>query len=318
MSDLPASMHIMEVGPRDGLQIEPRILSADEKIRLIETLVDTGIKEIEVGSFVNPKAVPQMAGSDEIASRVTRRDGVLYRALWLNKRGLDQAIANGRIDIDGRLTLTASETFIRRNTNRSIEDTFAEMPDWIATYRQAGVEVNALGLMAAFGCNFEGVIPQAKVISLIARVEQVMKDHGCRFEYITIADTMGWANPLQVKRLVGEVRSKWPELTIKLHLHDTRGAAIANAVAAMELGVREFDSSVGGLGGCPFAGNQGAAGNICTEDLVFICEEMGIATDIDLDALIEAAKLAQSLVGRPLPSKVLNGGSLTRFKAAAA
>lgn len=317
MASPPSSVHVMEVGPRDGLQIEPTILSVDQRLELIHALVETGIKEIEVGSFVNPKAVPQMAASDEVVSRMNRRDGVVYRALWLNKRGLEQAIAARRIDIDGRLTLTASETFIKRNTNRSIEDTFAEMPDWIATYRNAGVTVNSLGLMAAFGCNFEGYIAQDHVISLIQRVHGVMDEHGCRFEYMTLADTMGWGNPLQTKRLVGAILDRWPDLRIKLHLHDTRGCALANAVAAMELGVREFDSSVGGLGGCPFAGNAAAAGNICTEDLVFACEEMGFSTGIDLDRLIEVATLTERLVGRPLPSKVARGGSLSRFRPAA-
>jgi hydroxymethylglutaryl-CoA lyase len=314
MSDLPNSVRIIEVGPRDGLQIEPRILSTDEKLRMIDALADTGLKEIEAGSFVNPKAVPQMADTNELFNALTRREGVRYRALWLNPKGLERALANGHVDIDGKLTITASETFIKRNTNRSIDETFEQMPDWIQRYRDAGIAANSLGVMAAFGCNFEGYIPEEKVVGLVARAIQVMADNGSKLEHLSLADTMGWGSPAQMKSLVGKIRDKWPDLQVKLHLHDTRGCAVANAVAAMEVGVDEFDSSVGGLGGCPFAGHKGAAGNICTEDLAFACGEMGIETGIDLDALVEAAKLAEELVGHQLPGKVMKGGTLTRFK----
>ncbi|MCC7274969.1 MAG: hydroxymethylglutaryl-CoA lyase [Alphaproteobacteria bacterium] len=315
MSDLPKFVHIMEVGPRDGLQIEPRLVATADKIRLIDALAAAGVTEIEAGSFVNPRAVPQMADSEDVFRGIPRREGVDYRALWLNAKGLERAIANGAVDVEGKLTLTASETFIRRNTNRSIDDTFAEMPQWIARYRAAGVPVTRLGLMAAFGCNFEGYIPEAWVLDLVARAVAVMEENGCRLQDLNLADTMGWANPAQVKRLVGAVRERWPGLTIKLHLHDTRGQAVANAVAAMEMGVAHFDASVGGLGGCPFAGHKGAAGNVCTEDLVFSCTEMGIDTGIDIDAMVEAARLAEDLVGHELPGKVMKGGTLTRFKA---
>ena len=317
MSDLPNRIHIMEVGPRDGLQIEPRILSAEDKIRLVQDLVDAGIKEVEVGSYVNPKAVPQMADTDEVFNGLKKKDGVQYRALWLNPRGLERAIENGRVDLDGKLTLTASETFVKRNTNRSIDETLAQMPIWIEQYRKAGVEPDSLGMMAAFGCNFEGYVPEPKVVDLVERAMKVMADNGATLKYLSLADTMGWASPAQIKRLVGMIREKWPELQLKLHLHDTRGQAVANAVAGMEMGVAEFDSSVGGLGGCPFAGHKGAAGNICTEDLVFSCEEMGIETGIDLDALVATARLAEDLVGHELPGKVMKGGTLTRFKESA-
>ena len=314
MSDLPKFVEMIEVGPRDGLQIEPRVLSADEKVRMVDAIADSGIKEIEIGSFVNPKAVPQMADTNDVFDLLAKRPGIRYRALWLNPKGLERALANGHVDIDGKLTLTASEAFVKRNTNRSIEDTFEQMPTWIETYRQAGIEADSLGVMAAFGCNFEGYIPEEKVVALIARTIQIMADKGCTLRNLSLADTMGWGSPGQMKSLVGKVRDKWPELRLKLHLHDTRGCAVANAVAAMELGVAEFDSSVGGLGGCPFAGHKGAAGNICTEDLVFACGEMGIDTGIDLDALVEAAKLAEELVGHQLPGKVMKGGTLTRWK----
>ena len=305
---------MMEVGPRDGLQIEPHILTTEQKARMIDALAASGIKEIEVGSFVNPKAVPQMADTNELFDLLDKKPGIRYRALWLNPKGLERALANGHVDMDGKLTLTASETFVKRNTNRSIEDTFQQMPDWIESYRAAGIETNSLGVMAAFGCNFEGYIPEETVVGLIDRTMGIMRDNGCELENLSLADTMGWGTPGQIKSLVGKVRDKWPELTLKLHLHDTRGCAVANAVAAMELGVAEFDSSVGGLGGCPFAGHKGAAGNVCTEDLVFACGEMGIDTGIDLDALVEAAKLTEEMVGHQLPGKVMKGGTLTRWK----
>jgi hydroxymethylglutaryl-CoA lyase len=314
MSDLPKFVEVVEVGPRDGLQIEPRVLSTDEKVRMIDALTGSGLKEVEVGSFVNPKAVPQMADTNELFERIDKQAGVRYRALWLNPKGLQRALENGRVDIDGKLTITASETFIKRNTNRSIDETVAEMPVWIQRYRDAGIETNSLGVMAAFGCNFEGYISEEKVVGLIGRTIQVMEDNGSKLEKLSLADTMGWGSPAQMKSLIGKVRDKWPELRIKLHLHDTRGCAVANAVAAMEIGVAAFDSSVGGLGGCPFAGHKGAAGNICTEDLVFVCGEMGIDTGVDLEALVDAAKLAEELVGHPLPGKVMKGGTLTRFK----
>jgi hydroxymethylglutaryl-CoA lyase len=314
VSDLPKSIDIIEVGPRDGLQIEPRILSRDDKVRMVDALADSGIREIEVGSFVNPKAVPQMADTNDVFDSLEKRPGVRYRALWLNPKGLERALANGKVDIDGKLTITASETFIRRNTNRSIDDTFAQMPQWIESYRSAGVEANSLGVMAAFGCNFEGYIPEEKVVSLVERTMRIMEENGCKLTHLSLADTMGWGTPGQMKSLFGKIRDRWPDLTLKVHLHDTRGCAVANAVAAMEVGVTEFDSSVGGLGGCPFAGHKGAAGNICTEDLVFACGEMGVETGIDLDALVAAAKLSEDLVGHPLPGKVMKGGTLTRFK----
>ena len=314
MSDLPKSVTMIEVGPRDGLQIEPRTLSVADKLRMIDALAASGMREVEVGSFVNPKAVPQMAETGAVFDGLVKRPGVRYRGLWLNPRGLQQALDNGRVDIDGKLTMTASEIFVKRNTNRSIEETFEQMPVWIAAYRDAGIAADTLSVMAAFGCNFEGYIPEAKVVALVARATAVMAEHGCTLKVLSLADTMGWASPVQIKRLVGAIRDRWPDLVLKLHLHDTRGCAVANAVAGMEMGVAEFDASVGGLGGCPFAGHKGAAGNVCTEDLVFACGEMGVETGIDLDALVEAAKLSEALVGHVLPGKVMKGGTLTRFK----
>jgi hydroxymethylglutaryl-CoA lyase len=313
---LPKTVHLMEVGPRDGLQIEKMILTTDQKLELLEAIAAAGVKEIEVGSFVNPKAVPQMADTADVFARLRRHPGVTYRALWLNPRGLDRAVETGRVDLDGRLQLTASEAFVKRNTNRSIAETFADIPDWIARYRGAGIAPDCLGMMAAFGCNFEGDVPIARVVDLIARAEAMLVEAGSALKHVALADTMGWATPDRIQRMIGAVRERWPDLAVKLHLHDTRGTALANAMAALEMGVREFDGSIGGLGGCPFAGHKGAAGNICTEDLAYMCEEMGIATGIDLPALIEAARMAERMLGHEVPGKVMKGGLLPRVRPA--
>jgi len=262
MWHLPKSVHLMEVGLRDGLQIEPTILTTDQKLELLEAIAEAGVTEIEVGSFVNPRAVPQMADTEEVFARLQRRPGVAYRALWLNPRGLDRAVAVGKVDLDGRLQLTASEAFVKRNTNRSIDETFADIPAWIARYHAAGVTPDCLGVMAAFGCNFEGDVPIERVVGLIVRAEALLVEAGSSLRHVSLADTMGWATPDRIRRMIGAVRERWPDLVIKLHLHDTRGTAMANALAALEMGVREFDGSIGGLGGCPFAGHKGAAGNI--------------------------------------------------------
>jgi hydroxymethylglutaryl-CoA lyase len=316
MWTLPATVHLMEVGPRDGLQIEATILTTGQKLELLEAIAESGVTEIEVGSFVNPKAVPQMADSEAVFAQLRRRPGVTYRGLWLNPRGLDRAVATGKVDLEGRLQLTASEAFVKRNTNRSIEETFADIPDWIARYRAAGVAPDCVAVMAAFGCNFEGAVPVARVVGLVARAEGMLVEAGSALRHATLADTMGWATPDRIRRMIGALRDRWPGLAIRLHLHDTRGTAMANALAALEMGVREFDGSIGGLGGCPFAGHKGAAGNICTEDLAHLCEEMGIATGLDLPALVRAAQLAESMLGHPLPGKVMKGGLLPRRVAA--
>ncbi len=315
MSELPKSVRIMEVGPRDGLQIEKAILSTQHKVELVERLVEAGVKAIEVGSFVNPKAVPQMADSGEVYRLLPRRDDVEYHGLWLNAKGLERALENGSVHVTGKLMIAASDLFLKRNTNKSIAETLASFPLWIAQYKAAGIEADDLHIGAAFGCNFQGDIPVLSVIGLIARGEEVMTREGCVLRGVSLADTMGWGTPLRTQQLIGAIRERWPQLTIKLHLHDTRGTAISSAAAALEMGVRDFDSSIGGLGGCPFAGNKGAAGNVCSEDLVFMCQEMGIETGIDLDLLIAAARRAEELVGHELPGKLMKSGGLRQYRA---
>lgn len=172
--------------------------------------------------------------------------------------------------------------------------------------------------MAAFGCNFKGDVAVSEVLETVARAFELAAARDLRITTVGLADTMAWATPLHVRRLVGAVRERWPEMRISLHLHDTRGLGIANAYAGLEMGVAHFNASIAGLGGCPFAGHKGAAGNVCTEDLAFMCEEMGIATGLDLERLIEVARRAEEIVGHPLPGAVMHGGSLARFRTAAA
>jgi hydroxymethylglutaryl-CoA lyase len=317
MTALPPTMGIREVGPREGFQFEKSFIPTDRKIELIDALSETGLKRIQVTSFVSPKWVPQMSDAEEITARMKKVPGVAYEPLFLNDRGLVRALASGVYTFIGHLTLVASDVFARKNTNKTIDELIAAMPSRIALYKQHGVRTRAVGISAAFGCNYQGDVPLEQVLRLIGVGVQVAAEHGERIEEIRLSDTMGWANPLQMKRTIAAVQERWPEASISLHLHDTRATAMANAFAALELGVTDFDSSVGGLGGCPFANHKGSAGNIVTEDLVFMCEEMGVATGVDLDKLIACAALAEDVVGHPLPSKLLRGGSLKVIREAA-
>jgi hydroxymethylglutaryl-CoA lyase len=315
MSDLPTAVRISEEGPREGFQFEKGPISTERKIALIDALSQTGLDHIQIVSFVNPKNVPGMADADEVVDRVAPQPGVAYTALWLNEKGFERALMHERLTNTGTIQLCTSEKFLKRNQNRTAEQQLAGQHAIVEMYKESGIPVERGSIMAAFGCNFEGDIPIERVVSLVGQILDVAKEHGVKLTYVTLADTMAWATPLSIKRVVGALRERWPDLDIALHLHDTRGMAIANAFAGLEMGVRRFDSSVAGLGGCPFAGHTGAAGNVCTEDLVFLCHEMGIKTGIDLDAMIECARLAEDVVGHPLPGSVMKGGTLARFRA---
>ena len=316
MSDLPQAVHINEEGPREGFQIEKAPIATARKIELIDALSETGIDHIQIVSFVNPKAVPGMADADAVVDGIKIKPGVAYTALWLNERGFERALSyNNRLSLGGSITLVASEKFSRRNQNRTAAEQLAGQHAIVEKYKAAGIPVERGMIMAAFGCNFEGDVPVSRVVSLVGQILDVAKEHDVTLTYVTLADTMAWATPLAIKRVVGALRERWPDLDIALHLHDTRGMAIANAYAGLEMGVTRFDSSVAGLGGCPFAGHKGAAGNVCTEDLVFLCNEIGIETGINLDALIECAKLAEDVVGHPLPGSVMKGGDLQKYRA---
>ncbi len=318
MSDLPRAVRITEEGPREGFQIAATPVPTADKIALIDALSATGAPRIQVASFVSPKRVPGWADADAVVAGFAPRAGVAYTALWFNAQGLERALAfKDRLTLYGSVTVAASEAFSLKNLNRDRAGQLAAQRETIAAHQAAGVPVTRVSVQAAFGCNFSGDVPPARAVAAVAEAMALADETGCDIEKISLADTMGWANPLLIERVVGEVRSRWPAQAVSLHLHDTRGLGIANAMAGLRMGVAEFDAAVGGAGGCPFAGHPGAPGNIATEELVLLCEEMGIATGIDLDALIAAGHLAERVLGRTLPSALLRGGSLAGFRAKA-
>lgn len=319
MTDLPKHVEIHEEGPREGFQIEPGPIPTADKIALIEALAETGLHHIQVCSFVNTRLVPGWADAEDVAGGFKAKPGIHYTGLWFNSNGLQRALAfRDKLTITGSIALTASEGFTRKNLNRSHEENLAAMRKQTALHLENGVDVPRLGIMAAFGCNYQGDISPAQVISALKDGMEIAAEAGAKINIFSLADTMGWANPMRIERTIGAVREVWPEMKIALHLHDTRGLAVANAHAALKLGVTQFDSTVGGLGGCPFAGQKDAAGNICTEELVLLCEEMGIDTGVDLDKLIEVGRMAEKIVRHQLPSELIHAGSLDAFRRQAA
>ena len=319
MSDLPARIDIHEEGPREGFQIEPGPISSGDKIRLIEALAETGLHHIQACSFVNPRIVPGWADAEAVIAGFKPKDGVEYSGLWFNANGLDRALAfEDKLTIKGAIALTASEAFTRKNLNRTHDDNLAAMRKQTDLHLSKGVPVNRLGIQAAFGCNYQGDIPPTRVVTVLKDGMAIAQETGATITWFGLSDTMGWATPDRIERVIGEVRSAWPDMTLSLHLHDTRGMAVANAHAGLKMGVAKFDATVGGLGGCPFAGQPKAAGNIATEELVLLCEEMGIATGVDLDALIEVGRMAEEIVGHQLPSELIHAGSLNAFRRKAA
>lgn len=279
---------------RDGLQNEARLFSIDEKLRFVDWLVACGVRRIQVGSFVHPKWVPQMADTDELCRQLPQRHGVTYTALVLNGAGLDRALAAGLSHLS--ISVSASETHSSKNTNRSVEEGLAAIFPVIARALAAGVTVRA-GIQSALGCAYEGRVDPDRVVA-IARAFARAGVHE-----INVADTAGLANPRQVRGLCGRLANEiGPDVRLSLHLHDTRGLGIANMVAGLEAGVRIFDTALGGLGGCPFV--AGATGNVATEDVAFTCEELGLKTGINWQSLRSAAADAELLIGRPLPGRM--------------
>lgn len=269
---IPKEISLTEVGPREGFQFEgigqPDKISTSDKIALIEALSGVGFETIQCVSFVHPKQVPQMADAEEIMTKLSPRPGIRYTGVFLNDVGLKRALATPNISVRGGLSFTASETFSLRNQKRTQEQD-VEMQRRIAQLcKENGIAVDSVGVMAAFGCNFEGEIPVSKVLSLIEMGSAVLAEVDSSLRSIGLADTMGRGNPELVRRMVGAVRERWPDAQVRLHLHDTRGLGIANVYAGLLEGVDSFDCAVGGLGGCPFAGSKGAAGNVCSEEVV--------------------------------------------------
>jgi hydroxymethylglutaryl-CoA lyase len=289
---------IREVGTRDGIQSLGAFIDTPHKVQLVEALAETGLRRIEATSFVNPRAVPQMADAAEVMRRVRRRTGVSYEALVPNVRGAQDALA---ASVDAVLVVvTASETFNQKNVRMSVEASLSQFAD---TKRlvdaQAVACIGAIG--TAFGCPYEGDIPESRLFGLIERFVEL------GFSELMLADTTGMANPAQIERSMTRVLERWGDrVAFGLHLHNTRGMGLANVVAGLRAGVTTFDASVAGIGGCPFAPQ--AAGNISTEDTVHMLHEMGVDTGVDLDRLIQVARLAQEILGHELPGQVMKAG----------
>ena len=315
MSDLPQSVSINEEGPREGFQIEKGPIPTTRKIELIEALSETGLKHMQIVSFVNPKRVPGMADAEDVVRGFKPKPGIDYTGLWLNEKGLERARVTGKLTLEGKISIYASEKFSMKNNNRTTAQEFEYARRVLDNYKENGIAVERGSVAAAFGCNYQGEIPVRTLLDIVRRIFALAEEHEIKLKELSFADTMAWATPLQIKRLVGAVREKYPHVRINLHLHDTRGMGIANAYAALEMGVDMFDACVAGLGGCPFAAHKGAAGNVCTEDLAFMCQEMGISTGLDLDKLIDCARLAEDIVGHPLPGSVKMGGNLDKLRA---
>jgi hydroxymethylglutaryl-CoA lyase len=295
MPDLPNSVEIVEVSPRDGIQNEPKILSVDTKLALIDRAIAAGARRLEVTSFVNPKRVPQMADAAELAARLPR-GRARYIGLALNAKGFERAAEAGLDEVN--FVTVASDTFCRRNQGT---DTMENLRVWAEVAAAARGRIAAgITIGAAFGCPFEGEVPLPRLLRV---VETAMAE--TPFE-LALADTIGVATPRDVAERVAAVRSEFPEVPLRLHLHNTRNTGIANAWAGLMAGVRIFDASLGGVGGCPFAPR--ATGNIATEDLVYMFERAGIATGMDLAAAIEAAAWLEAELGHPVPGMVMKAG----------
>jgi hydroxymethylglutaryl-CoA lyase len=288
---------VQEVAPRDGLQIEPTWVDTPDKIALINALSTVGFTRIEAGSFVSPKAIPALRDGEAVFQQIERQPGVIYVALIPNLKGAERALASRADELN--LVMSASQTHNRANMRMSCESSLVAFGDIVQHVKGSGVLLNA-SVATTFGCPFEGKIDEDRVISIVDTYREM------GIEGITLADTTGMANPRQVTRLVTRVLERLPAAALTLHFHNTRGLGLANVLAAYEAGARRFDAALGGLGGCPFA--PGASGNICTEDLVNMCDEMGIPTGIDLEKLIALSRGLPALLGHDVPGQLAKAG----------
>ena len=296
---LPDSVLIREVGPRDGFQNEPEVIPTAEKIRLIDLLSATGLSRIEVTSFVRQDVIPQLADSEEVLAGIERRQGVSYSVLIPNGKGLERALASKDRFDEASFFLSASESHNRENVNRPIEQSLAELEEVIPAARAEGLRCEGV-ISTSFGCPYEGVVEPGRVIEIAGRLAAA----GC--EEVGFGDTTGMANPVQVGQFFRRAAVDLPGTQLTAHFHNTRGQGLANAFAALEAGVGSFESSFGELGGCPVP--AGSVGNVATEDLASMFEEMGVGTGIDLEALLGASAAVQEVLGRPLGSHLLKAG----------
>jgi hydroxymethylglutaryl-CoA lyase len=298
---VPERVTICEVGTRDGFQIEPDFIPTEQKIAVVDQLTESGVPRIEVTSFVHPKAVPQLRDAEAVMATIRRRPGTRYAALVPNDKGAARAVDAG---VDAIHTvLSASESHNLANVNMTIAESIEKLRAVAQIASRAGVPMQC-GISTSFGCPFEGDVP----LERLERVVAALVDLGARG--IGLADTTGMANPRQVAAVLERLMPRFPGIEWTLHTHDTRAMAIPNILAAMQLGVTNFDASIGGLGGCPFA--PGASGNVCTEDLVHCLHAMGVTTGIDLDRLVAVSRRVEQIVGRPMPGQIIKAGPSTR------
>jgi hydroxymethylglutaryl-CoA lyase len=288
------TIDILEVGPRDGLQMDPNVVPTADKVELVRRLLAAGIRRIEVTSFVNPKLVPQMADAEALLSALPRPAGVYFTGLVLNRKGFDRAVAAGCNEIG--MVVVASDTFNRRNQSVGTEQSIQDWLQIAPLARAAGVRPQVT-VSAAFGCPFEGEVPIQRVLDIVRRVAEAEPYEIC------FADTIGVGVPAQVTELIHHARDLLPGMRLRCHFHNTRNTGIANAYAALEAGVSTLDASLGGIGGCPFA--PGAAGNIATEDLLYMLQRSGVETGVSLPGLIEAGRWLQERLGRTLPGMLM-------------
>ena len=297
LEHLPDRVSVYEVSPRDGLQNEAAPIPLDGKKRLLEALIASGLKRIELTSFVSPRWVPQLADADELVKDVKAPEGVTLSALCPNAKGFERAKAAGLAEI--AVFMSASETHNQKNTNKSIDQSLSVFSEVVPPALEAGMRVRAY-VSTVWGCPYEGEVDPARALEISKRLLAL----GCY--QVSLGDTIGVGTPLQTRNICKLFLDELPAEKLALHFHDTRGTALANALVGVELGFRDFDASVAGLGGCPYA--PGAAGNLATEDLVYMLHGMGIETGIDLEKLIEAGRVAESVIGRRLPGKVHQAG----------
>lgn len=296
-ADLPEYVQIKDVAPRDGLQAEPKVLSVGDRVRLIDHLTAAGVPYIEASSFVSPKWIPQMAGAEEVMARIERKPGVAYVALVPNPRGAERAL-DAKAD-ELMVFLSASETHNYKNVHMSVSESLGGFHEICAMARGAAVPVTAV-IVTAFGCPYEGRVPLHAVLDLAIRLESM------GIADITLGDTVGVANPLQVAEMVHGFTLNAPMIRVSLHFHDNRGTALANLVAGVLAGCTRFETALGGIGGSPFS--PGAGGNLATEDAVYCLQEMGIKTGIDLDRIMEGTRFLETAIGHPVPSRLYRAG----------